>query len=163
MNTEHLTLEILEEMKKKPFMSLNAYRMLPMINLRAIMEALPEEAVLVGANLTNVRSLETNKEYAATPKSYISYVLNGYYVYIQLSDLWFFEGAMVRAELINKKGRVLKQTKYLKYIDAHNELAVKHLIELAKTPDILYDELESIPQSMIQEGSTPIVPTFYTN
>lgn len=114
--------------------------------LKSLINNLPEEAVLIGANLVNAYQRHDESEpdglIEVTPKSYIHYTLNNYIVYIEFGHFWIFEGVSINAYPI--KNGTYKTNKYPLSFKINNDFDLVNLVKLASDPEEINKTMETI-------------------
>ena len=113
--------------------------------LAKLVQDLPDEAELMGAMLINACRRDGSADVILhTPKNYILYKLNGYFVHVWFPHLWMFGGVYIDAQPMNEVGDSFKRTRYpLTVLPGLNGLS-ETLLQYAQNPHATYSQQEAI-------------------
>lgn len=166
INTSHIDEKIKLKCKENGNRYLRHIDFLAVKTLRQLMEALPSDAVLIGANLIN--AVDRNDKNGiinpimCTPKSYIKYTLNNYVIYLEFGYFWMFEGVSLSAyPIVNDHYQIDRYS-----INVLSNPSFDELFELALNPrKIYYEQMPVIPYKSSNiayiDHKRSIKPTFY--
>lgn len=143
INLQNITPEMKEKCTVKADRYLDTLAFDAVELLRSVMNELPSEAVLIGANIINAyRRGDESEHIDMTPQSYIVYTLNNFIIYLEFGHFWAFEGVMMTAyPIVNG---TYQKTRYPIDINVGTPGGILELIALAKDPNRVYEKMVPI-------------------
>lgn len=150
INLKNITPEMKAKCTSRADRYLDTVRFSGVELIRTIMNELPEEAVLIGANMINAyRRNDRTEHLDMTPASYIIYTLDDFIVNLEFGHFWMFEGVQATAyPIVDVKYRT---TRYGISFAVDVQGGVLELIEAARNPKRIYDQMELIKADSKQD------------